>query len=137
MLLMKTRVLQLSLKIQESKLDFPAGLGSYVGLSHSKIRLEIVKSPCTLLIFSSWDREKNYIWTEIIYGDCWSIDLVNRIEHRMFHLLMIFCCTGVTDVSLHFSHLLACLSHLNDQECPTCKVPESFIVAWRENDAEK
>ena len=26
----------------------------------------------------------------MIYGNCRSIELVNRIEHRMFHILVIF-----------------------------------------------
>ena len=107
-----------------SKLDFPTGLGLYVGLSHPKIRLQITKPPCTLLIFGSCDREKKIMWTKIIYEDCRSIELVNRIQHRKFVFVNDFCCTGVTDVSLHFNYLLACLSLLNDQQCPTCKVPE-------------
>ena len=50
---------KLSLKIQVSKLDFHIGLGLYVGSSHPRIRPEIVKPPCTLLIFNCWDGEKN------------------------------------------------------------------------------
>ena len=74
-----------------TKLDFPTGLGLYVGLSHPNIKLEIVKSPCTLLIFNFWDRKrKDYVWIKIIYANCWIFGLVNRIEHRMFHLLIIF-----------------------------------------------
>ena len=44
------------------KLDFPTGLGLYVGLSHPNIKLEIVKSPCTLLIF---EIEKEKIMYEL------------------------------------------------------------------------
>ena len=50
--------------MQVSKLDFPTGLGLYEGLPDPKIRLEIVKPPSTLSIFSSWNREKK----GIIYG---------------------------------------------------------------------
>ena len=51
----------------------------------------------------------------MIYGNCRSIELVNRIEHRMFHILVIFFCTGMADVSLRSNYLWACLSFLNDQ----------------------
>ena len=66
-------------------------MGFYVGSSHPKIRLEIVEPACTLLNFHSWDREKKekLLWTKIIYANCWSIELVNLIEHRMFHLLRV------------------------------------------------
>ena len=79
---------ELSLKIQMRKLGFPTGMGLYVGLSHPKIRLEMVKRSCTLLSFSSWFlvliMDENHLWK------CWSIQLVNKIVHRIFHLLIIF-----------------------------------------------
>ena len=74
-----------------SKLEFPAGLGLYEGLSDPKIRLEIVNP---LAHFQSLaleiEKKRNYIWIKIINGNCRSIELVNRIENRMFHLLVIF-----------------------------------------------
>ena len=42
---------KLSLKIQVTKLDFTTGLGVQVELSHPKIRLEMVKPACKILIF--------------------------------------------------------------------------------------
>ena len=101
---------KLSLNIPVSKLDFSTGMGLYVGSSHSMIRLEVVKSPCTLLIFS--------LWKLLIYRGCEQ----NRIQDVSF--VNDFCFTGVTDVSLHFIRLLACLSLLNDQKCPAWEVTE-------------
>ena len=53
------------------------------------------------------------MWIKIIYGYYRSIELVNRTYDVSF--VNDFCCAGVTEVSLHFKHLLACLSILNDQ----------------------
>ena len=44
------------------------------------------------------------MWTKIIYGDCQSIELVNRIEQGVL-FVNDFCCTRVTEVSFHFNHL--------------------------------
>lgn len=50
-----------------------------------------------------------------IYYNHWSMELVNiKIKYNV-PFANCFCCTGLTDVSLHFNHLLVSLSLLHDQ----------------------